>query len=99
MSNSIIGLIGGTGLGKALLAEVRGESFVMDTPFGQPSGPIIRGEWQGVQIAFLGRHGPGHTFGPTAVPYRANIYALKMLGVTHIIASGATGSLREELRP
>jgi 5'-methylthioadenosine phosphorylase len=52
-----------------------------------------------VEIAFLPRHGPSHSFPPTAVPYRANIYALKSLGVTHIIASGATGSLREEIRP
>jgi 5'-methylthioadenosine phosphorylase len=99
MSKTIIGLIGGTGLGKALLAEVRGEEHRLETPFGQPSGPIVRGVWEGMEVAFLGRHGRGHMFGPTAIPYRANIYALKMLGVTHIIASGATGSLREEIRP
>lgn len=99
MTKAIIGLIGGTGLGKALVEEVRGEEHFPDTPFGKPSGPIIRGKWEGMDVAFLGRHGPGHVYGPTIVPYRANIYALKMLGVTHIIASGATGSLREEIRP
>ncbi len=95
----IIGLIGGTGLGKALEAEVRGQSVDVDTPFGKPSGPIVRGQWEGAEIAFIARHGPGHVFSPTAVPYRANLYALKSVGVTHIIASGATGSLREEIRP
>jgi 5'-methylthioadenosine phosphorylase len=52
-----------------------------------------------VEIAFISRHGPGHLLNPSAVPYRANIYALKTLGVTHILASGATGSLKEEIRP
>lgn len=99
MAKEIIGLIGGTGLGQALAGEVRGESVNLDTPFGRPSAPIVHGSWEGVEIAFLPRHGPSHTFGPSAVPYRANIYALKSLGVTRIIASGATGSLREEIRP
>jgi 5'-methylthioadenosine phosphorylase len=94
-----VGLIGGTGLGQALLAEVKGQTHDLDTPYGRPSGPITTGRWEGVDIAFLPRHGPGHTFSPTAVPYRANIYALKALGVTHVIASGATGSLREEIQP
>ncbi len=95
----VVGIIGGTGLGQALLAQVRGERHDLDTPFGRPSGPIVRANWAGVEIAFLARHGEGHTLCPTAVPYRANIYALKALGVTHIIASGATGSLREQYRP
>src|SRR5207237_3005143 len=95
----IVGLSGGTGLGQALLSEVRGTTHVVETPFGRPSGPITRATWEGVEVAFLPRHGPGHTYSPTAVPYRANLYALKSLGVTHVIASGATGSLREEIRP
>lgn len=95
----MVGLIGGTGLGQALQSEVRGEQIQVDTPFGRPSAAITRGTWEGVEIAFLARHGPQHTFSPTCVPYRANIYALKSVGVTHIIASGATGSLREEIRP
>jgi len=96
---AIVGLIGGTGLGQALAAEVKGKAHDVETPFGKPSGAITRGTWEGVEIAFLPRHGPQHTFSPSCVPYRANIYALKSLGVTHIIASGATGSLREEVRP
>ncbi len=99
MTADVIGLIGGTGLGQALLEEVEGEPHVVETPFGSPSAAIVRGNYQGVEIAFLPRHGPGHTLSPTAVPYRANIYALKVMGVRRIIASGATGSLREEIRP
>ncbi|MFH1417070.1 MAG: S-methyl-5'-thioadenosine phosphorylase [Planctomycetota bacterium] len=99
MGERIIGLIGGTGLGQALAKEVAGESHDIETPFGKPSAAVIRARWEGAEVAFLPRHGPGHTFCPTAVPYRANIYALKTLGVTHIIASGATGSLREQLLP
>lgn len=95
----MIGLIGGTGLGEALLGELRAEQRVIETPFGMPSSPIQIAEWHGTQVAFLARHGPGHTFHPSQVPYRANIFALKSLGVTHILASGAVGSLREELRP
>ncbi len=99
MNKPIIGLIGGTGLGHALRGEIDGESCEVETPFGLPSAPIVRGRWHDAEIAFLPRHGVHHTCCPTAVPYRANIFALKSLGVTHILASGATGSLREELRP
>lgn len=99
MNKPIIGLIGGTGLGQALRGQIDGESREVQTPFGPPSAPITLGRWQGAEIAFLPRHGLHHTLCPSAVPYRANIYALKSLGVTHILASGATGSLREELRP
>ncbi len=99
MAGPIIGIIGGTGLGQVLLGEVAGEPHLVDTPFGAPSAPITRACWAGVEIAFLPRHGQGHVLGPSAVPYRANIYALKALGVTRIIASGATGSLREDIRP
>ena len=93
-----IGIIGGTGLGEALSLE-DGQAIEVDTPFGPPSGPIMQTQWEGVDIAILHRHGPGHVFNPSTVPYRANIYALKSLGVTHIIASGATGSLVEHVRP
>ncbi|MFW6039293.1 MAG: S-methyl-5'-thioadenosine phosphorylase, partial [bacterium] len=93
-----IGLIGGTGLGEALGAE-RGEMHDLDTPFGKPSAPIIETEWEGTPLLILKRHGEGHVFNPTNVPYRANLYALKALGVTHIVASGATGSLQEDIAP
>lgn len=93
-----IGIIGGSGLGEALGAEV-GEAVEIDTPFGAPSSPIIQTRWADVEVAILQRHGPGHLLNPSQVPYRANIYALKALGVTHLIASGATGSLREHIHP
>ncbi len=97
-----IGIIGGSGLGD--MFDVPGSATVktthdLDTPFGKPSGPITVVEWSGVEVCLLQRHGPGHVLNPTAVPYRANIYAMKSLGVTHLLASGATGSLREHLHP
>jgi 5'-methylthioadenosine phosphorylase len=94
-----IGLIGGSGLGEAMLRQTDGHRHEVDTPFGRPSDAIIETQWDGLPVFFLSRHGPGHTFSPTQVPYRANIFALKKLGVTHVIASGAVGSLREEFRP
>jgi 5'-methylthioadenosine phosphorylase len=93
-----IGIIGGTGLEAALGAE-QGEQRDIDTPFGKPSAPIKLAEWGGVEVAILKRHGEGHVYNPSTVPYRANIYALKSLGVTHILASGATGSLQEHMVP
>jgi 5'-methylthioadenosine phosphorylase len=98
MAKLKIGLIGGTGLGEALAGE-GGECVGVETPFGPPSSAITAATWHGVDIAVLLRHGPGHVLNPSQVPYRANIFALKKLGVTHIVASGATGSLREEIAP
>ena len=94
-----IGIIGGSGLGQALAEQTAGEEYDIDTPFGRPSGTIITSETDSVPIAFLARHGPGHMLNPSSVPYRANIYALKQLGVTHIIASGACGSLVDGIAP
>jgi len=96
---SMIALIGGTGLGEALFGQSAGAQRWIDTPFGRPSGAVRIVEWSGQKIAILARHGEGHTFNPSQVPYRANLYALKSLGVTHILASGAVGSLREEIKP
>ncbi len=94
-----VGIIGGTGLGEALGALGTGELREVETPFGRPSGPITLTEVEGVPVALLARHGPGHLLHPGTVPYRANLFALKQLGVTHVLASGACGSLREELPP
>lgn len=96
-----LGIIGGSGLGERLAAEFGAEMQPCrpETPFGAPSGPILVGELLGTRLAFLARHGPGHLLNPSAVPYRANVFALKSLGVTHLIASGATGSLRENIHP
>lgn len=95
----MIGIIGGTGLGQALFGSDEGRDVEVKTPFGAPSGPLRTVEWHGLKVALLARHGPGHIFNPSQVNYRANIYALKSLGVKHILASGAVGSLREEIRP
>jgi 5'-methylthioadenosine phosphorylase len=99
MSRVVVGVIGGTGLGEALGALGQGEVREVDTPFGRPSGPITLSELGGVPVALLSRHGEGHLLSPSQVPYRANIFALKTLGVTHVLASGAVGSLREEVAP
>lgn len=99
MSDVLVGLIGGTGLGEALLGGTAGEKVNVDTPFGRPSAPILMAEIGGQRVAILARHGEGHRFNPSEIPYRANIYALKSLGVTHILASGAVGTLREEIAP
>ncbi len=98
--NDRIGVIGGTGLGDVLGEHIEGLEFRdVDTPFGKPSSPIGLGTFGSRPVAFLNRHGEGHRFGPSEVPYRANLFALKSLGVRSIIASGAVGSLREEMAP
>ncbi|MBI4297134.1 MAG: S-methyl-5'-thioadenosine phosphorylase [Chloroflexi bacterium] len=93
-----IGVIGGTGLyqmeGLTQLRELH-----VETPFGKPSDAITLGNLEGIPVAFLPRHGRGHRFSPTHIPARANIYALKSLGVEHIISVSAVGSLKEEIVP
>jgi 5'-methylthioadenosine phosphorylase len=98
MPQAKIGVIGGSALYSIDgLTDI--EKLDIDTPFGKPSDIITAGKLGGVGIAFLPRHGKGHRLSPTEVPYRANIYALKSLGVEHIISVSAVGSLREELEP
>jgi len=100
MSDIKIGLIGGSGLGQMLADKTHAaRRHELDTPFGRPSDAIVEFEMHGLPVCFLNRHGPGHLLNPSSVPYRANIFALKQLGVTHILASGAVGSLREEFKP
>ena len=103
MSDTIkIGIIGGSGLGEALLDGIdplNVKHHTLTTPFGSPSGAIVTARCGDVDVALLQRHGDGHVLNPAAVPYRANIFALKELGCPHIVASGATGSLREEIKP
>lgn len=93
-----VALIGGSGLGETFRAE-GARAHELDTPFGPPSSPILEAELDGVRVLLLARHGPGHVLPPGRVPYRANMFALKQLGATHVLASGAVGSLREEYRP
>ncbi len=75
------------------------KQYEVDTPFGKPSAPIVVGTLEGVRVAFLARHGMGHFITPTEVPYHANIYALKSLGVSRIVSINACGSLREDYAP
>ena len=93
-----IGIMGGSGLysipGLTDTREVR-----IRTPFGDPSDPILLGTLEGKRVAFLARHGRGHRILPSEINFRANIYAMKLLGVERIISVSAVGSLQEELRP
>ena len=93
-----IGIVGGSGL-YAMEGLTNAQSVDVETPFGKPSDSIIVGELWGTPVAFLPRHGRGHRISPTDLPVRANIYALKTLGVERLISVSAVGSLREELRP
>lgn len=94
----LLAMIGGSGLYEMPgLRNTR--EYNMDTPFGKTSAPIILGELEGQSVAFLARHGIGHHLTPGEVPYRANIYALKSLGVQRIVSISACGSLKEEFAP
>lgn len=94
----LIGVIGGSGLyHMAELQDV--ERHTIDTPFGAPSGAVVVGTLRGKRVAFLPRHGEGHVYTPARIPQRANIYALKALGVRFIIGVNACGSLREDYAP
>ncbi|MGF1494764.1 MAG: S-methyl-5'-thioadenosine phosphorylase [Microcoleaceae cyanobacterium] len=98
MSQIRIGIIGGSGLYKMdALKDI--EEKEVPTPLGSASDKIIIGTLDGIQVAFLARHGRTHHLLPTEVPYRANIYALKSLGVEYIISASAVGSLKENVKP
>jgi 5'-methylthioadenosine phosphorylase len=98
MPHATIGVIGGSGLYRMEgMAEV--EEVAVQTPFGDPSDVITVGNVDGVSMAFLPRHGRGHRISPTEIPVRANIWALKSLGVEWVIAVSAVGSLREHIAP
>ena len=94
----VLGVIGGSGV-----YELEGlesiEHTTLETPFGAPSSPVVIGELRGKTIAFLARHGIGHIIAPAEVNYRANIYALKSLGVERVLSISACGSLREDYAP
>src|SRR6266480_6572782 len=98
MARSIIGVIGGSGLYQmAGLENIR--KVKVKTPFGKPSDKFVRGVLDGVGFLFLPRHGKGHRWLPTEVNSRANIFAMKKLGVERIISVSAVGSLRQEIAP
>ena len=93
-----VGIIGGSGLydieGMEQIREIR-----VRTPFGRPSDAVMTGTLGGISVAFLSRHGRGHRVNPTAINYRANLYALKSLGVQRVISVSAVGSMKEAIRP
>jgi 5'-methylthioadenosine phosphorylase len=98
MSQVKIGIIGGSGLYKMdALTDV--EEVRIETPFGAPSDALIVGTLEGTQVAFLARHGRNHHLLPSELPFRANIYAMKSLGVEYLISASAVGSLKEEAKP
>ena len=100
MSEELIGIIGGTGLGDSLGQRLSDVEFCdIETPFGKPSTSICVGTLGRNKVAFLNRHGEGHKLSPSEVPFAANIFALKKLGVHTVISSGAVGSLREQIGP
>lgn len=98
MTPSLIGVIGGSGL-YHMAALQDAQEHIMDTPYGRPSDALVTGTVHGVPVAFLARHGRGHRLIPSELPYRANIHAMRQLGVRYLISFSAVGSLREELRP
>jgi 5'-methylthioadenosine phosphorylase len=93
-----IGIIGGSGLYD--MAEVTNrKEVVVNTPFGDPSGPYVIGTLRGKRVAFLSRHGAGHRLSPSELNFRANIFGMKLLGVEYILSASAVGSLKQEYKP
>ncbi len=98
MTQAQIGIIGGSGLYK--MSDLKNiKEITIETPFGNPSDVLVLGDLAETTVAFLPRHGRNHHLSPSELPFRANIYALKQLGVEYIISASAVGSLREEIKP
>jgi 5'-methylthioadenosine phosphorylase len=98
MAKGLIGIIGGSGLYQMDGVRVTGEKMV-ETPFGKPSDAILLGQVNGCDVAFLPRHGRGHRILPHEINYRANIFAMKMMGIETIISVSAVGSMKEGIHP
>jgi len=98
MKQALVGVIGGSGLYQ-MDALQDAQEHVMSTPFGAPSDVLVTGRVHGVSVAFVARHARGHRLLPSEVPYRANIHALKQLGVRYVLSVSAVGSLREDFKP
>ncbi len=94
----VLGVIGGSGI-YAIDGVENGKWVKVTTPYGDPSDEIFTGKLNGLHVAFLPRHGRGHLYSPSTLPYRANIYAMKSLGVTDILSISACGSLRQDYKP
>jgi len=98
MAQADIGIIGGSGFYQ--MQGIEDSHYIdVDTPFGKPSERILLGKIEGKSIAFISRHGIGHRLNPSEVNYRANLFALKMLGVGKLLSVAAVGSLKEEMKP
>ena len=93
-----IGIIGGSGL-YDIEELTEGKDLYLDTPFGKPSDSLRIGKISGTKVAFLARHGKNHSYLPSEVPYKANIWAMKYLGVKWLISASAVGSLKREIKP
>ncbi len=98
MTQPLVGVIGGSGLYQMDALHDAQEQRI-STPFGDPSDVLVTGSVHGVRVAFVARHGRGHRLLPSEVPYRANLYALKQLGVRYVLSVSAVGSLREDFKP
>lgn len=98
MSQALVGIIGGSGLYQMDALE-GAQEHIISTPFGAPSDVLVTGHVQGVPVVFLARHGRGHRLLPHEVPYRANIHAMKQLGVRYLLSVSAVGSLKEDFKP
>lgn len=98
MTQALVGIIGGSGLYQ-MDALQDAKEHTMDTPFGAPSDVLVTGSVHGVPVAFVARHARGHRLLPSEVPYRANIYAMKQLGVRYLLSVSAVGSLRQDFKP
>jgi 5'-methylthioadenosine phosphorylase len=94
----VLGIIGGSGVYDIDGVE-NGKWVKVSTPYGDPSDEIFTGILNGIKVVFLPRHGRGHIFAPSSVPYRANLYAMKSMGVTDVLSISACGSLREDYKP
>ena len=93
-----IGIIGGSGLDDPQIIN-NSQNIDIDTPYGKPSSSLLSGKIDNIDVVLLSRHGKKHQFGPSEVNYRANIFALKSQGITHILATTACGSLKEKIKP
>jgi len=91
-------IIGGSGFGQIKELNITQQKIVQ-TPYGEPSAPLVFGEFGGQEIIFLARHGEGHTIPPHQINYRANIWALKAAGIEHIVGMGAVGGIRQDMPP
>jgi len=98
MAEKLLGVIGGSGLYQMDDLKIL-ETQPVSTPFGDPSAEIVIGELNGVQMAFLPRHGLGHTIPPSEINFRANIFAMKKIGVDRIVSISAVGSMKEDIAP